>query len=202
MAEHYYTQKQTSEFRPERMPIRVAGIEFEVYTSGGVFSPRRLDPGTQLLIESATVKKGWKILDLGCGYGAAGIAIKKREPSTEIVMSDINERAVELATMNIKLNKIDASVLQSDAFKNPTLNPMKFDTILLNPPQTAGRQACMTLIEQSKRHLLGGGLLQMVARHNKGGRSLSEHMESVFGNVRDTAKKGGYRVYASEKRRR
>jgi len=41
-------------------------------------------------------------------------------------------------------------------------------------------------------------LLQVVARHKKGGKSLSHFMEEVFGNLTAVAKKSGYRVYVSE----
>jgi 16S rRNA G1207 methylase RsmC len=199
MTEHYFTQKQTSEFQPVKIAVRASDIHFEIYTAGGVFSQTRIDLGSALLIKSATIKKGAKVLDLGCGYGAVGIAIKKKHPSTEIVMSDINERAVALALMNIKLNKIEAVVLQSDGFKNPKLDAMKFDTILLNPPQSAGKETCHALIDGSRNHLSEGGLLQIVARHNKGGKTLGEYMESSFGNMHDVAKSAGYRVYVSEK---
>jgi 16S rRNA G1207 methylase RsmC len=54
------------------------------------------------------------------------------------------------------------------------------------------------MIEKSKDFLKPGGTLQIVARHNKGGKSLSEKMNSVFGNVEDIAKKSGYRIYISK----
>jgi len=73
----------------------------------------------------------------------------------------------------------------------------KFDVILLNPPQTAGRKLCFRMIEESRKYLKKGGSLQLVARHNKGGRVLSEKMEEVFGNLETIARKGGYRVYVS-----
>ena len=76
--------------------------------------------------------------------------------------------------------------------------PMVFDTILLNPPQSAGKDLCIKMIEQSKEHLEKHGLFQMVARHNIGGRELEKHMAKVFGNVKEIAKKSGYRIYVSE----
>jgi 16S rRNA (guanine1207-N2)-methyltransferase len=74
-----------------------------------------------------------------------------------------------------------------------------FDTILLNPPQTAGKKLCFELIEESKAHLKKDGLLQLVARHNKGGKDLSKKMLEVFGNVEPTAKEAGFRVYVSKR---
>jgi len=55
------------------------------------------------------------------------------------------------------------------------------------------------LIEEARNHLKYGGNLQLVARHNKGGKTLSKKIEEVFGNVKVIAKKAGYWVYLSEK---
>ncbi|MEK7219881.1 MAG: methyltransferase, partial [candidate division NC10 bacterium] len=38
-----------------------------------------------------------------------------------------------------------------------------FDVILLNPPQSAGKELCFKLIEDSKSHLSASGNLQLVA---------------------------------------
>lgn len=199
MTEHYYTQNQTSAFKPEKITVNVLGKEVELYTSGGVFSAREIDKGTKLLIESALIKRGWKVLDFGCGCGVIGIALKKKEPELNVTFSDVNERAVKLAEMNLKLNKITADVFQSNVFENKELNTIQFDTILLNPPQTAGKKICFRMIEESAAHLVNGGALQIVARHKKGGKELSKKMEEIFGNVAVAGKKGWYRVYVSER---
>ena len=48
-------------------------------------------------------------------------------------------------------------------------------------------------------HLEENGNLQIVARHNKGGKELSKKMLEIFGNVKDIAKASGYRIYLSQK---
>jgi 16S rRNA G1207 methylase RsmC len=73
----------------------------------------------------------------------------------------------------------------------------KFDVILLNPPQTAGKDVCFEMIEKAKHYLVKNGSLQIVARHNKGGKTLMQKMKEVFNNVETLAKKSGYRVYIS-----
>ena len=77
--------------------------------------------------------------------------------------------------------------------------PEKFDTILLNPPQSAGKKLCFQMIEKSKEHLNKEGLLQLVARPRKGGKTLAGKMKEVFGNVEVIAKGAGFSVYASKK---
>ncbi|MBW2968063.1 methyltransferase, partial [Candidatus Woesearchaeota archaeon] len=173
--------------------------ELDIFTAGGVFSPKKLDTGTKLLIEHAELHAGRKVLDLGCGYGVLGAVLKKLNPDLEIWMTDVNPRAVKLAKMNVKNLKVDAEVLQGDVFANKTLRGKEFDVIFLNPPQTAGKKLCFRMIEESKGHLVQGGCLQLVARHQKGGKELSKKMESVFGNVSEAAKGSGFRVYVSQK---
>ncbi len=197
MTEHYYSKEQTSAFRPIKRRFQAAGARFDLYTAGGVFSPKKLDRGTEILITNAKISKGWNVLDLGCGYGVVGIALKKINPSIKITLSDTNSRAIKLARMNLKLNNMEGKAVQGDAFeKIPEKN---FDTIILNPPQTAGKKTCYKLIEESAPHLKEEGLLQIVARHQKGGKELEKKMKETFGNVEETAKKSGYRVYVSKK---
>lgn len=197
MTEHYYSEKQTSRLKIKEIESNLRGNILKFYTGSGVFSIGKVDKGTKLLIEKCIVQPNWKILDLGCGYGVVGISIAKAFPSTQILMADINERAVKLSRMNVKLNNIsNIEVRQSNLYQNIQ---EKFDTILTNPPQTAGKKVCFEIIEKAKDHIKKGGLLQLVARHNKGGKELGKKMNEVFGNVKDIAKKAGYRVYVTEK---
>lgn len=197
--DHYFSKKQSTPFKPSKIRMRVAGLEFDLQTAGGVFSPKKLDNGTQLLIENAHVEQGWKVLDLGCGYGVLGVAIKKLNPTIELFMSDVNQRAIKLVRMNLKMHNIEGEAIQSDAFSSQKFKGLQFDTIFLNPPQSAGKDICFKLIEESKDHLFPGGTLQLVARHQKGGKHLSAKMEEVFGNVEEVAKGSGFRIYVSSK---
>lgn len=197
-AEHYFTEKPTSKYVAYAIEAVLRGKRLKFKTASGMFSPQRIDKGTELLINSAIIDTGWSVLDLGCGYGPVGIAIKKAFPSATVVMSDINERAVAVAKENAEINKVTVDVRQSEVFSK-FKDAEKFDTILLNPPQTAGKKVCFQMIEESIKHLKKDGLLQMVARHKKGGKSLSEKMEDVFGNVEESAKRSGYRIYVSKR---
>lgn len=196
MNEHYYSEEQKSEFNPKKIITRLRDKELEFWTGAGVFSGKKIDKGSELLANKCTIKENWKVLDLGCGYGPIGISIAKAHPSTEVVLTDINKRAVNLSRMNKRLNKVsNISIVQGEMYDKVK---GKFDTILLNPPQTAGKDVCFKMIELAKNYLNKDGLLQIVARHQKGGKSLAAKMESVFGNVKDTSKKSGYRIYVSK----
>lgn len=193
---HYYNKDQDSPLRIFQISIKLLNENYEFYTASGIFSIKGLDIGTKLLLSSAEIKEGWKILDFGCGWGAVGIIIAKRFPSTKVDMIDVNKRAIKMANLNIGKNNVkNTNAFYSDFYEE--INE-KFDTILVNPPQVAGKDVCFKIIVDSRNYLCDGGLLQLVARHNKGGVVLRNKMMEVFGNVKDTAKKAGYRIYVSK----
>jgi len=144
------------------------------------------------------IKDGWRILDLGCGYGVLGILAAKLAPHGLVYMVDINKQAVRLAKLNAKLNNVkNVKILWGNLYK-PVKNET-FNTIISNPPQAAGLDTLKVIIRDSLKHLDKGGLLQIVAKHRKGGARLHALMKKYFGNVKVLARKAGYRVYISEK---
>jgi 16S rRNA (guanine1207-N2)-methyltransferase len=192
---HYFSAAQQGKLKLKELRGVIRGKEVVLFSGAGTFSRSRLDKGGLLLANESILKKNWNVLDLGCGYGMVGIGVKKAFPSLDIVMVDVNERAVLLSKKNAKINKVDVMVKQSDVFSNV---PELFDTILLNPPQKAGNKLCFRMILESKSHLKKKGLLQVVSRHRKGGKKFKEYMEEVYGNAETIARGSGYQVYASK----
>ena len=197
MTEHYYSKKQTSKLVKREWAISVGGKKLFFETASGTFSPRKLDTGTAALIKYMDLPDTGRVLDLGCGNGVIGIVVAAEKPRVEVVLSDVNKRAVMAARGNIKKNKLkNAFAKQSDLFEKL---PGKFDCILSNPPISAGRKTVFAMVSESFKHLNSGGNLQMVARKTKGGEMLSKEMERVFGNVDDIGRKSGFHVYKSIK---
>jgi len=150
------------------------------------------------LVDKCVVKEDWKVLDLGCGYGVVGIVIGKIFPKTKVLMVDFNRRALKLAKMNLELNNVEnAEIKHSNLYSSVDGN---FNTIIVNPPITAGRKTCFDIIEGAKERLEKKGILQIVAKHRKGGKVLGEKMIDVFGNMDVIAKGAGYRIYTSMKK--
>lgn len=193
--EHYFTKSPKSKLRLFKIKTKLRNREIEFCTASGLFSARSIDRGSELLINKCIIKDNWKILDLGCGYGIIGLSMLLTNPTIKLTFSDINERAIQLTKMNLKKYNLSANVIQSNGFENLK---ERFNTILLNPPQTAGKELCYKLIKDSKDHLVKNGLLQIVARHNKGGKELSNKMLETFNNVKEIAKSAGYRIYVSQ----
>ncbi|MDD1475108.1 class I SAM-dependent methyltransferase, partial [Dolichospermum sp. ST_sed4] len=135
--EHYYTKIPKLKKKKYEITAAVEGVTLKFVAASGVFSPKKLDPGTLALIRFMQFKKGDKILDLGWGYGAIGVSVAKFCPSCTVVLTDINDKAVGCSKINIKINNVpNASAKQSHFFA--ALKTEMFDIIFLNPPQTAG----------------------------------------------------------------
>ncbi|MSR86358.1 class I SAM-dependent methyltransferase [Candidatus Woesearchaeota archaeon] len=193
MTNHYYSEKQESALALKQIHAVLRGKRFSFFTGGGVFSKDKVDFGSSVLANFMQVGKKDKVLDLGCGIGVIG-CVAATLTEGNILLVDVNARAVQLAKKNTVHVK-QAQVVQGNSFEKCI--GKAFDVILLNPPQSAGKKLCFQMIEDAKNYLSPKGSLQIVARHNKGGGVLSEHMKEVFGNVETLCKKGGYRVYKS-----
>jgi 16S rRNA G1207 methylase RsmC len=195
--EHYYSENPKSAFVLREIKYTINNHTFTFKTAPGIFSWKEIDKGSELLLKNAIMKENYRILDFGCGYGFIGVILAKLFPKSYVVMTEINKRACRVAEMNIKLNSIlNAEVRHGDLYAKVY---ERFDTILVNPPQTAGKEICYQIIAESEKFLKKDGMLQLVARHNTGGSQLEKKMLETFGNVKDIAKKGGFRVYASKK---
>ena len=106
-------------------------------TDSGVFSRTEIDRGSEALLAALPETIAGDVLDMGCGYGAIGVSLKKKYPDARLTMVDINTRAAALAEQNARQNGVDAVVLQGDGFA--TVAGKTFDLIVTNPPIRAGK---------------------------------------------------------------
>ena len=58
------------------------------HTTWGLFSPKTIDEGTQLLLRYLSVQDGDVTLDLGCGYGPIGLTVAKMTPHGTVHLVD------------------------------------------------------------------------------------------------------------------
>ena len=192
---HYFDKEPASALREQEVTVHAFGQSYRFLSASGLFSKDHLDTASSLLLERCDLAGAKRVLDLGCGWGAVAVLLKLAHPRLSVVASDVNTRAVLYTKKNAKRHGVEVEVVRSDLFAS--LSDETFDLILTNPPYVAGRETCFAFIQESFAHLAPGGSLQLVARHNKGGKVLSEYMKTVFGNMEAIAKQGGFRIYKS-----
>lgn len=73
-----------------------------------------------------------RVVDIGCGSGAAGILVAKQLPEAEIVLVDINPTALRMAAVNARL----AGTQRVEFRRSDLLSEVEgsFDLIVSNPP--------------------------------------------------------------------
>jgi 16S rRNA (guanine1207-N2)-methyltransferase len=197
-ADHYFTVQPKSKLKLGLIRTSLRGKPFEFLTASGVFSMKRIDSGTRLLVESMLLPEKGCVLDVGCGYGAVGIAAADVNPRLRVVMVDVNERAVWLTRQNIVRNCISNAEVRNGCFYEP-VDDLVFDCVLSNPPVSAGIKAVETIIHEAPEHMTHKALLQIVLRSKIAGKRVCSCFEKVFGNVEVLARESGYRVLMSRK---
>ena len=196
--EHYFTAfpKSKTKFGIIRTSLR--GKSFVFLTTSSVFSKKRVDPGTRLLIEVISLPETGNALDIGCGYGAVGISIASSNPWLHVVMTDVNTRAVHLARLNIEKNKVHNAEVRCGYLYEP-VKDLKFNCVLSNPPVTAGLETVKAIITEAPQIMANKATFHMVIRSKIGAKRLPLVLSKAFGNCQVLARKGGYRVLIAEK---
>jgi len=194
LPEHYFTEEPTSAEEKGVIKCTLRELSLEFVTSSGVFSHRRIDNGTRLLVEVMELPEEGRLLDLGCGYGVIGITAAILNPRLEIWMTDINSRAVALANENSARNNAHNIIIRQGNLYEPVEDKI-FDTIITNPPISAGiKKAIEPMITGASTRLKDGGSLQLVVQSNKGGKTVATLIEATFGEVLILARGSGFRV--------
>ena len=196
MSEHYYTKNPTSEHAERDVRAELFGMEFIFTTDSGVFSRDGVDPGTKTLIEALPPIEG-RALDLGCGWGAAGLPVAKKNPGCTVVMTDINERAAELSRKNAKRNGVkNVEIITGDGLESVT---GEFSAIFTNPPIRAGKQKIYEMFAQCGDHLVSGGCLYIVIRKQQGAPSALKYLSGIYASAEVIDRSGGYWVIKAQK---
>lgn len=199
--EQYFTKNPTTKKDIYKFDWNIGQERFYFYTSNSVFSKNGVDFGSMLLIETVIKENknfDGNILDIGCGYGPIGVTLAKLINKSHITMADINERALELANMNIKENKVGekVKVINSSLYENINEN---YDIIVTNPPIRAGKDVVFSFYEGAFEHLKDGGKLYVVIQKKQGAPSTKDKIMSLFGNCDVADKKSGYFIFCATK---
>ncbi|MGN1369424.1 MAG: class I SAM-dependent methyltransferase [Aristaeellaceae bacterium] len=191
MNDQYYTADPSSASNPVPCAFPYRGYGLNFMTDAGVFSKGELDAGTRLLLDALPALSG-DVLDIGCGWGAIGVAVAKANKAARVTMVDVNHRALDLCRANCERNGVSAEVLESDGMA--AVMGRSFDAIVTNPPIRAGKQVIYRMFADASASLNAGGALYLVIRKQQGAESCVKYLKTLFETVEKVDKSAGFWV--------
>jgi 16S rRNA (guanine1207-N2)-methyltransferase len=189
---HYFAARPAAPHRPGVVHVLLPDLHLELHTDSGVFSPRRLDPGTSLLLDVVPPPpQSGDLLDLGCGYGPLALVLAARAPTARVWAVDVNVRALALTRVNAERAGL-GNVRCADP-DDPGL-PDRFAVIWSNPPVRIGKQALHQLLAAWLGRLAPGAAGYLVVQRNLGSDSLHRWLADGGWDIERIAARAGYRV--------
>ena len=142
--------------RIKREPLAYIFKEWDFYGHTFKITKDTLIPrqDTELLIDiilhKYNINLPLKILDLGTGSGVIGVTLARNFTKSNVLISDISIKAIEIAKKNIQNNNLkNIKCIRSNWFDK--INFYLFDIIVSNPPYIANDDLhlkCPEIIEQ------------------------------------------------------
>lgn len=170
----------------------LVGHSMRFMTTWGLFSPRRIDDGSRLLLDFLEVDVDSACLDLGCGYGALGLSLAAMAPQGSSVLVDKDFVAVDYARRNALLNRLaNVEVLLSNGFNQ--IRDRRFDLIVSNLPAKVGRELLYLWLLDAFEQLNPGGRIQVVTITGLR-RFIERGLREVFGNYEKVKQGRDYTV--------
>src|ERR1700712_3499509 len=200
-SEHYFSETPGSEPGLRKFHARLAGEVHELTTGNGIFSPERVDAGTEVLLSHVPAPPpGGNLLDLGCGWGPIALSLAIHSPRATVWAVDVNERALELVRTNAEalgLTNVNAST------PDDVPDDVRFMTLWSNPPIRVGKNELHGLLERWLPRLEPGSDAWLVVQRHLGSDSLHRWLATTFPDdfaFTRAATNKGYRVLRARRR--
>lgn len=191
----------------DSLPKLRQDIEFETnlngsalmfHTTWGLFSPREVDAGTLLLLDHIKLAPGAsRILDLGCGYGALGLALAAGNAAAQVTMVDKDFVAVEYSKKNAQRNGLDnVNILLSNGLNQ--LDDSEYDIVVTNLPAKSGKELYYLMFYDVHSRLKPGGKFYIVTITGLRG-FVKRTFNEIFGNYSKLKQGSVYTVAMAER---
>lgn len=176
--EHYFSAQPSTPEKRRTISVELGGATRKLQSSGGVFSPDRIDKGTAVLLRGvpAPAAEG-NLLDIGCGWGPIALSMALASPEATIHAVDVNERSLALTRDNAAALGLKNVVVALPDDVDPTRT---YNTIWSNPPIRIGKEALHELLLLWLPRLSPGGEAWLVVQKNLGADSLQKWLGTVL----------------------
>lgn len=171
--------------------------ELTFQTTWGLFSPREIDAGTKLLLDHIEMPDNARVLDLGCGYGALGLALAAGNRGSQVCLVDKDFVAIEYCRKNAQLNSLDnVDILLSNGLNG--VSDKEFDIVVTNLPAKSGKELYYLMFYDIHSRLKPGGRFYIVTI--TGLRSFVKRtFNEIFGNYKKIKQGPVYTVAVAER---
>lgn len=164
----------------------------------GIFSPREIDAGTQLLMKYISIHPDDDCFDLGCGYGPIGLTMAKLAPQGKTLLVDKDFMAVEYSNKNAELNHINnAQALLSNGFQHID-STSRFNVIASNVPAKVGKEMMSLMLHDAYQHLKADGKLYLVTVNGLR-QYMKRNLNEIFGNYKKIKQGKAYTIHLAIK---
>ena len=193
--EHYFSADPGSELKVRQIRVPLAGQVYDLTTANGIFSPERIDAGTQVLLANTPPPPpGGHFLDLGTGWGPIALSLALDSPHATVWAVDVNERALDIVRRNAEI----VGVTNINAVRPEDVpDDIVFRTIRSNPPIRVGKDELHGMLLRWLPRLEMESDAWLVVQRNLGSDSLHRWLEGVLPDsfaVSRAATNKGYRV--------
>lgn len=167
----------------------------------GMFSWRKPDAGSQLLVEALPKSLSGRGADIAAGWGYLSWAALQKCPNiAHITLYEAEKHALDLAEKNLAAHAERCRFVWCDAAKPLDVQGQPLDWAIMNPPAHdmlwSAPEASAAMFACAAQALKAGGKLWLVAnRHLPYERTL----ESLFGNVLIIRETGDFKVIEAVK---
>lgn len=133
-------------------------LEFKLFVDKRVLIPR-METQEMLAILSERIVDYYDprnylvAADIGTGSGCLAIALKSYFPNWLVSASDISEKALEVAKINVDRQNTRVKLLQGDALTPYIEEKMKLDIIVCNPPYIASKERVQASVKDFEPEL-------------------------------------------------
>jgi 16S rRNA (guanine1207-N2)-methyltransferase len=182
--------------QPRTFTAQLGDHTILIYSKPGMPDWDSVSPASRLLGEVARPAPGARVLLLGCGHGALGVALARQALAGEVLLFDINAIAVAMAQRTLAANATH------NARVWPAISVLpgragSFEMVVLETPND--RKLARRWLVEAHDALVVGGELYLAGANDQGIRSIVADAGGLFGNVAVLGYKRGQRVARAQK---
>lgn len=165
-------------YRAVEFNATLRGAGLRVFTKAGFANWDEISPATNLLAETIMLPPDARVLHLGCGHGALGVALARAVPQGAVLLVDASHTAIALATQTLAANGIANARVSGDPLAELP-EAASFDVVVMEAP--AGRKFARRWLALAGHALKPGGQLYVAGPKAEGIESIIADAKALCG---------------------